>query len=606
MIQRRQLLGAECTRREPGAWRGIPTVGVQGSVGMTTIRAMKVLCGAVLIALSVPLATASGQTEPGSGPDLTINPPGVLPIATEMLTVDVMTRYSAAEHDGNYPEAAFTQWFEDLTNVRINFVDIVEAQVWEERLALVLSAGDLPHAFMAEGVMSGQEIFSHGTQGTFIPLNDLIDTWMPAYEARLASYPEYASQLVMPDGNQYSIGSLEAACYHCTMSHKMWVYTSWLETLWLDPPQTTEQFFRMLVRFRYNDPNRTGRHDTVPMTGAAIGAWNAGPLVAFLMSSFIYTDPTNFLKRDGGEVAFVADTDEWREGLRYMRRLYREELMQPEWFRQDAARLRTTVERLGPAVVGAVPAGSYEVFTTSAGVSGRFAEYHPIAPLAGPTGTRQSVYTPYAVAHHTVITRDAPHPEVIARLNDWFYESFVNRAAGRDWAWPEVDYRFLSPDERATGRFRARDFTIAETVALSAPGSNDRTIREGWFRMAPGWQVGGGAAMPVEWAVDPTSEERRLAEATRNLYEPYRADHYMPPNMIVDPDQAEELATLRTLIVGVPGAPGIVERYYVDFVTGRRDINSDAQWQQYLSELRRVGVDRYVEIMQESLTAAGY
>ena len=573
---------------------------------MTTNRVKKVLWCAVLIVVSAPLAMTSGQQESNSESSFEANPPGTLPIVNEMVTVDVMTRYSAAEHDGNYAEAAFTQWFEDLTNVRINFVDIVESQLWAERLSLVLASGDLPHTFMVEGVMTGQEIFTHGTQGTFIPLDDLIDTWMPAYASALAAHPEYAAQLVMPDGNQYSIGTLDGTCYHCTMGHKMWVYTPWLDTLWLDVPQTTEQFFRMLVRFRYNDPNRTGRDDTVPMTGAATGAWNAEPLVAFLMSSFIYTDPAYFLKRDGGEVTFVADTDEWRDGLRYMRRLYRDGLMQPEWFRQDSERLRATVERLGPAVVGAIPAGSYGAFTTMGGATGRFAEYQPIAPLVGPTGIRQSIYTPYAVAHHTVITRDAPHPEVIARLNDWFYESFVNRAAGRDWAWPDVDYRFLTEEERAAGRLRARDFSVADTVALTAAASGDGTSRQGWFRMVPRWQTGGGAAIPAEWAGDPTREEYRLAEATRNLYEPYRADHFMPPNLIVAPVLQEELGTLRTLLIGVPGAPGLVQRYYTDFVTGRRDINNEAHWQQYLDELQDLGVDRYVEIVQDSVTAAGY
>jgi putative aldouronate transport system substrate-binding protein len=573
---------------------------------MTMNRVKKVLWCAVLIAVSAPLVLASGLPETNSESSININPPGTLPIVNEMVTVDVMTRYSADEHDGAYGEAAFTQWFEDLTNVRINFVDIVEAQLWTERLTLVLAADDLPHTIMVEGVMSGQEILTLGRQGTLIALDDLIDTWMPAYASRLAAHPEYASQLVMPNGSQYSIGTLDSACYHCTMAHKMWVYRPWLETLWLDVPQTTEQFFRMLVRFRYNDPNRTGRADTVPMTGAATGAWNAEPLVAFLMSSFVYTDPSNYLKRDGGQVTFVANTDEWREGLRYMRRLYRDGLMQPEWFTQDAARLRSTVDRPGPAVVGAIPAGAYDAFTTIGGASGRFAEYYPIAPLAGPGGIRQSVYTPYAVAHHTVITRDAPYPEVIARMNDWFYESFVNRAAGRHWAWPEIDYRFLTEEERASGQLRARDFSVADTVALTPAAAGEGTRRQGWFRMAPGWQVGGGTAIPTDWARGPAGAELRLAQATRDLYEPYRADHYIPPNLIVSADLQDELRGLRTLLIGVPGSPGLVQRYYADFVTGRRDIDSDAHWRQYLDELRRAGVDRYVEIMQEAVTAVGY
>ena len=567
----------------------------------------KVLWCAVLIVISAALVMAAGQAERAAAPDIVVNPPGVFPIVDEMVTVNVMTRYGAVEHDGNYQDAAFTAWFEDLTNVRMNFVDIVESQLWSERLNLVLAAGDLPDTFMVQGVMSGQEVFTHGVHGTFIPLENLIDQWMPAYGAILEEHSQYASQLVMPDGRMYSIGSLEGTCYHCTMSRKMWVYMPWLEELGLDVPETTEEFYRMLVAFRNDDPNRTGSADTIPMTGAATGAWNAQPLPPYIMSSFIYTDPGNFLKRDGGRVSFVANTDEWREGVRYMRRLYREGLMQPDWFTQDAGQLRSTVESPGPAVVGAVPAGWYGVFSINSwDGSGRFADFHPIAPLTGPTGVRQAVYAPYAVQHHTVITNVAPHPEVIARLNDWFFESIENRAIGHDWSWPDVDYRFLTEEERAGGQLLARDFSIADTVPLTTRTYGEDRARPGWVRMAPRWEVGGGGAMPLEWAEDPTKQEWRLAEATRDLYEPYRSDYYMPPNLIVADDLQDELADLRVLIIGAAGAPGLVEQYYAEFVTGGRDIDSDSQWQAYVRELERAGVNRYVEIMQQTLTAAGY
>ena len=177
-----------------------------------------------------------------------------------------MTRYGAVAQDGNYPAAAFTSWFEDLTNVRINFWDIVEAQGWTERLNLVLASGDLPDTIMVQNAMSAQEVFTNGVYGNFIAVDSLIEEWMPGLSARLDEHPEYNAQLTMPDGVRYSFPSLEGTCYHCTMSHKMWIYMPWLDELGLDVPTNTEEFYQMLLAFKDDDPNRTGQADTVPMT----------------------------------------------------------------------------------------------------------------------------------------------------------------------------------------------------------------------------------------------------------------------------------------------------------------------------------------------------
>ena len=566
-----------------------------------------VLLCIVLIAVSAALVMAAGQTDRTAATTVRVNPPGTYPIVDEKVTITVWTRYGAVEHDGNYQDAAFTAWFEDLTNVELDFVDIVEGQAATERLNLVLASGDLPDTFMNQHLMGGQEVFTNGIFGNFIPVDDLIENWMPALNATLEQYPSEAAQLVMPDGKRYSFPSLEGTCYHCTMSRKMWVYMPWLEELGLDVPETTDDFYRMLVAFRNGDPNGTGRADTIPLTGAATGGWNAAPLAPYLMSSFIYTDPGNYLMRDGGRISFVANTPEWREGVRYMARLYREGLMQPDWFTQDAGQLRSTVENPGPALVGAVPAGWYGVFSINGwDGSGRFADFHPIAPLAGPAGVRQSVYSPMAVQHHTVISSSARHPEVIARLNDWFYESVENREIGNNWAWPDVNYRWLTEEEKAAGELLARDFSIAEYVNIIETTYGEDRSWDGWRRLAPAWMVGGGNAMPPEWADDPTKQEWRLAEATRDLYEPFKVERYMPPNLIVADELQDELADLRQLIIGVAGAPGLVEQFYAEFVTGSRDINNDAHWRAYTTELERAGVNRYVEIMQQTVTAAGY
>ena len=548
------------------------------------------------------LAAAGGAPEPSVSAGVRVNPPGTYPIVEETITVRVWTQYLEAAHDGDYAGAAFTGWFEELTNIRLDFVEIVEAALAAERLNLVLASGDLPDVFMNQQLpLSAQMVYSNGLRGNFIGVDDLIERNMPNLQRLLDEYPEYAAQLTMPDGRRYAFPSIEAGCYHCTMSKKMWVYRPWLEELGLEAPETTEEFYEMLVAFRDGDPNRNGLGDEIPLAAATTG-WRGQPLMPFVMNSFVYTDPRTFLMRDRDDLVFVPSTDEWREGLRYINRLYSERLFAPESFVQSQAQLRAIVENEAVPLVGAFPAGWYGVFAVNASPTGRYADYHPIAPLVGPSGMRQTTYYPPAIDYHTIITPRARYPQAIAQMVDWFYESYENMMLGQFFWEYDVHYRSLSDAERQLGLV-SRDGTPGRYIDIGNGWTYhaERSI-EGWWRMAPKWDVVNLTAMPLEWADDPTRQEWRLAEATRDLYEPYRADHHMPPRLVVAERHQDTLAELTHSLIGESGDPGLVMRYYAAFVTGSRDVNSDSEWDGYLEELRRAGMDAYVEIWRQTLS----
>ena len=157
----------------------------------------------------------------------------------------------------------------------------------------------IPH-----GTLTAQQVYTHGRNGTFLPLNDLIDERMPEYKQRLAEEPEVVDRLTMPDGNIYSTVDLEANCFHCQYSVKMWLYKPWMDQLGLEWPDTTEDFYNVLKAFKTQDPNGNGKADEVPLIGATT-SWRTDPF-GFLMNSFIYTvmpqhlsNYGSFLERNG-------------------------------------------------------------------------------------------------------------------------------------------------------------------------------------------------------------------------------------------------------------------------------------------------------------------
>jgi putative aldouronate transport system substrate-binding protein len=481
-----------------------------------------ILC--VLLISHVFCVFSEGQQDTSTQPEYDLNTPGQWPVIVSEIPYefDAIGIYGSHYSSGRLQEAAFTEYLEGITNVRINWIDVIEQNIWAERQNLILASGDLPDVFMSPYGLSAQQVYGLGLNGTLVRLNDLIDEKMPDFKRELDRYPQYRDQLTMPDGNIYTRASLGAGCLHCTMSAKMWVYKPWVDKLGLKwPPETVEDFYEMLKAFKTRDPNGNGQADEVPFSGSP-KAWEAYPL-EFIMNSFIYTQRGTyggFLERDGDDLSFVADTDAWRDGLRYLNRLVSEGLLARESFVQTREMLLAQAESPDAPKIGAVAAGFFGVFTVNGGETGRFADYQPIAPLEGPGGVRFSRYTPAAIFYHGKITKEAVRPDIIAQWANWFYQDwFVHRQLSWDFNRVGVGWRYLTDEEKRLGLV-TRDGRPALTMPLSSaiPGSGNR--EDGWPRAAPAWEPYVTQALPLEWRDDPTKQEYRLMVATRDLMEP--------------------------------------------------------------------------------------
>ena len=77
----------------------------------------------------------------------------------------------------------------------------------------------------------------------------------------------------------------------------------------------------MLQAFKTKDPNGNGKADEVPLSGA-IQDYGTRP-IPFLMDGFIYDDDRTYLILNNGKVDTVANKPEWKEGLTYIKSLYR-------------------------------------------------------------------------------------------------------------------------------------------------------------------------------------------------------------------------------------------------------------------------------------------
>lgn len=540
----------------------------------------------VLTALSLLLAGCSGGTgkaetdkeKDGAAQTVQLTEPGTYPLVKEKTTLKVMVRGNPLVE--NFATNEFTKWYEEKTNVHIEW-EVVPEQSMQEKLNLVLASEDYPDVIMGLNISPTQQMI-YGTQGAFIPLNDLIEKQGVQTKKLFEENPEIKSTITALDGNIYALPEVND-CYHCSMSQKMWIYEPWLKKLNLDMPTTTDELYSVLKAFKEKDPNGNGKQDEIPMS-ITQKSWRSS-LDAFLMNSFIYNpvygSSYKHMYVKDGKVDVAYNKPEWKEGLRYLNKLYKEGLISPESFTQDENQLIQMGENPDTVILGASTGGHQGVFTQLLGESGRWAEYKAVPPLKGPEGAQYAANDTTALTPGAfVITKKAENPELALRWADGLYEQehTLRSVYGR----PDQEWRKAKEGEKGINGEPAvwselKSFGTVQNVNWAQTGPSNRTNE---FRLSA-------------VAKGDDDLEVILYNETKNKYEPYAPkDVSTVPPLFLTNEQASEVADLSKTL------NDYVDEMIARFVIGDADL--DGEWDGYVQQLEAMNLARYLEIYQKA------
>jgi putative aldouronate transport system substrate-binding protein len=556
---------------------------------------------ATVLAGATPVGAraASNVAQAAAGPILPDDYVGPLPSAKEPLSAEPVTLKVVVPQEQNVDDWAtnsFTQWYEERTNVHIEWQEVAGTPD-EQRVVVnaMIAGGDLPDVFM--GIADGNGFFPaqlllYGQQGLFIPLNDLIDQHAVEIKRMFEEYPETRDTITAPDGNIYTMPYLND-CYHCRDPRKLWIYKPWLDALGLGIPQTTEEFYQALKAFKEQDPNGNGEADEIPLMSATntwVGAQtNSGSFDPYFMGSFLYNPGEPWLVLDGsGTVDFVANKPGWREGLKYLNRLYGEGLIAPESFAQIDEQLREFGNNPDIPILGAAPGGYWGVFLTidQTTEGARWEGYVTVPPVAGPDETRIAGWNYYGAVQANgqfVVTSACEHPDIAVRWADGLYELEAQARAyagvlGEHWRWAE---------EGEIG-IDGRQGVWKQLVTWAS----DEMRGHWWDQKGPNYRSNDFRLGEV---VDPETPtfEKPLYEETRANYFPYIQDQSLQlPPLYLTEEQAGTAGELATTI------NNHVKSSMAQFITGDHDPNDDGAWDDYVGTLDQMGLATYLEIYQ--------
>ena len=259
------------------------------------------------------LAVAGGEGE-GAAAGIELSAPGEYPIVQEKQTITVIGTYDQRLASGTLEDAKFTEYFEELTNVHVDWVETIEWEEAVEKYNLILAAGDLPDVLIPHSRITVQQAFDQGRRrGLHRPQGP--DRRAHARLERAArggagGAPAHhhagRGELLLPDRFRRLL--------------PLPVLDQDVGLPALGRPARTEvaagdargEFADMLRAFRDRDPNGNGKQDEIPFLSATSG-WNVDP-ISFLMNAWIYTvHPYDlnygaFLERSPADVRFVANT----------------------------------------------------------------------------------------------------------------------------------------------------------------------------------------------------------------------------------------------------------------------------------------------------------
>ncbi|TVY07551.1 ABC transporter substrate-binding protein [Paenibacillus cremeus] len=483
----------------------------------------------------------------------------------------------------------FTKLLEEKLNVKFKFEVTPEAGA-NDRKQLLLASGDYPAVLFPStyGSLTPVEQFKYGKQGVLIPLNDLIDKYGDNIKKAMQVRPSLKQEITTPDGKIYALPSVNE-CFHCMYPEKLWINAEWLKKLNLKMPTTTDELYTVLKAFKTQDPNGNGKQDEVPLSGAG----GAGTemykydVTGFLMNAFIYNNNIDYFYMKNGKVGLSAAQPEWRKGLEYMNKLYKEGLIDPASFTQNQDALSQLGNKAGDNILGSVTTLHIGVAVSNKPGQTRHKEYDTVPPITGPDGYKSAGYYDSVGNGQFAITNKATEEQKIAaiKLANYLYseEGSVGSEYGPEGTWwrkgeqGEVDEkgrparRFLKPE--ALG-YQTQNVTWGQIGPLFRP----RDLRESW-------------AVPQDPKADNGYEHRLYLETKK--YEGNEPKENFPLNLFYDDKDSSEIAQLKPQIVNY------VRTNMVQFISGSKKLD-DAEWNAYIKGFEGLKLNRYLEINQKA------
>lgn len=554
---------------------------------------------ALLLVLMMLLVSAcgtgssiSGDSEDSVSEDVENKDADVVETDEEVtLTIGLSPNALTTDYDDNYA----TKLMEEVAGVNLEFYYLPsDSSEAKQKFSMMVASGEKLPDIVVLG-LSEVEIYNYGSGGYFIPLNDYMENdaenWnaiMDAYamEGQKESVLKYAYSF---DGNIYAYPQ-----FYCDPTDACALYMSinktWLDNLGLEVPTTTEELYTVLKAFKEQDANGNGDpNDEIPMIGHT--GW-MGSVTTYLLNAFTYYAYDAWfgyqLNVENGELSAPFVTEEFREGLRYIRKLVEEGLISDLSFSQTDSELNSLLQAPDDqdSTVGVVVGHPYATF--GVGIS-RVTEYVGIPSLEGPDGVEWSPFGFQSGTYNTYITCDCENPDVAFR----FLDAMADKDMSMSLRFGEqgVNWEYVDEGESMYGVINeAYVAEYTDNISPEAVWTTENNIiwHDNSFVMLPTKLMAGNLAVEYEDELMAYKMDNLIYGIISQRYDNHPEE--MPMKIVYNDEETEKINDIENSI------KTYVDEAIVRFALG--DLNIESDWDSYLAELDAMGLTEYLETSQ--------
>ena len=310
----------------------------------------------------------------------------------------------------DYNDVASFRLMEELTGCHVNWIHPASVN---ESFNLMISSGELPDCIVYSWRIVANGVGTYYDDGVIIDLADMIDQYMPNLSAYLKENPDVKKQISTDDGKILYIPFIRKDPQLCRYQGPI-IRKDWLDKLGLEIPKTTDDLYEVLKAFKTQDPNGNGEADEIPMTGIRFEDTTNG--IGNLVWAFGST--YDFCLEDG-KVIYGPMTENFKTGLEYVRKLFAEELIDPDYLLNDSGMFKSKITtNVSGFAFNYQPTAFYDVMKDTG------AELVGINYLEGSNGEK-SCYNPYYVQNtintSLAITTANKNPEGTLKWLDNFF-----------------------------------------------------------------------------------------------------------------------------------------------------------------------------------------
>lgn len=275
------------------------------------LMAMVIAMTTVLAACSDNSGTATPSGSPSSEPSATTNAEETL----EPLKLDIMIpAFNTDLPDDNSP---IIKALEEYTNTDVK-IQFVPNSSYPDKVNITLVSGEIPHLMVVD--RNSASFINAARSGAFWDVGPYLKDY-----PNLSMAHEVILNNTSIDGKIYGI-------YRERVLGRMGVTLNrdWLENLGLEAPKTIDEFYNVLKAFKENDPDQNNKDDTYGIVVSKYsGPWD--------IMQVWFGAPNKWGEDENGQLLPTHMFPEYREALKFFRKLYEEGLVNEDFAVMDSA-----------------------------------------------------------------------------------------------------------------------------------------------------------------------------------------------------------------------------------------------------------------------------